>query len=406
MRRLSAGIAAESGRAATLVLIGPPFAFLLTPPGARPREDWSGKDAAMKDELRIAVLPGDGIGIEVMDACLAVLEALQRKIGTFRLATEVLPGGAALYRETGTALSEENFKKTEAADAILFGAMGLPDVRHPDGTEIAPHLEMRREYGLYAGVRPVKAFPNCRTPLRDPRAAQIDLVILRESTEGLFASRGLGTVEDDRVARDTMVISRGTCERLFEFAFKLAARRRTRGGKGRVTCVDKSNVFVSMAFFRRIFDERAARFPELRADHHYVDAMALDLVRKPWEFDVLVMENMFGDILSDLGAGLVGGMGMAPCAEIGERHALFQPAHGSAPDIAGRNLANPTAMLLSAALMLHWLGERHDLPACSEAADRLASAIAEGYRAGDVRPIEQGGTQTTTEVAKAVIQLL
>jgi 3-isopropylmalate dehydrogenase len=231
-------------------------------------------------------------------------------------------------------------------------------------------------------------------------------VILRESTEGLFASRGLGTVEDDRVARDTMVISRSTCERLFDFAFGLAARRRGRGGKGRVTCVDKANVFVSMAFFRRIFDERAGRFPGLRADHHYVDAMALDLVRKPWEFDVLVMENMFGDILSDLGAGLVGGMGMAPCAEIGERHALFQPAHGSAPDIAGGNIANPTAMLLSAALMLDWLGERHDLPACSEAADRLETALEDGYRTRTVHPIEQGGSQTTTEVAKAVIQLL
>jgi 3-isopropylmalate dehydrogenase len=134
--------------------------------------------------------------------------------------------------------------------------------------------------------------------------------------------------------------------------------------------------------------------------------MALDLVRQPWDFDVLVMENMFGDILSDLGAGLVGGMGMAPCAEIGPQHGLFQPAHGSAPDIAGRNLANPTAMLLSAALMLDWLGERHDLGACSEAAQRLESAIEDGYRSGAVHPIEQGGSQTTTEVAKAVIQLL
>ena len=360
----------------------------------------------MTTELKIAVLPGDGIGVEIMDACLAVLEALERRVGGYRLATEVLPGGAGLYRDTGTAFSDENFRKTEAADAILFGAMGLPDVRYPDGTEIAPHLEMRRDYGLYAGVRPVKAFANCRTPLADPRAAGIDLVILRKSTEGLFASRGKGTLEDDKVARDTMVITRSNCERLFDFAFRLASRRGARGGQGRVTCVDKSNVFVSMAFFRRIFDERARRFSEIRADHHYIDAMALDLVRKPWEFDVLVMENMFGDILSDLGAGLVGGMGMAPCAEIGEDHGLFQPAHGTAPDIAGQNLANPTAMLLSAALMLDWLGERHDLAACSEAAKRLETAIESGYRSGAVRPIEQGGTQTTTEVARAVIGLL
>ena len=127
----------------------------------------------MTTELKIAVLPGDGIGVEVMDACLAVLEALERRIGGYRLATEVLPGGAALYRETGTAFSDENFKKTEAADAILFGAMGLPDVRYADGTEIAPHLEMRRDYELYAGVRPVKAYPNCRAPLADPRPGSI-----------------------------------------------------------------------------------------------------------------------------------------------------------------------------------------------------------------------------------------
>jgi 3-isopropylmalate dehydrogenase len=256
------------------------------------------------------------------------------------------------------------------------------------------------------GCGQIKAYPNIHAPLADPRAGAIDLVILRESTEGLFASRGRGTVENDREARDVMVITRAICERLFEFAFRLAERRKARGGKGRVTCVDKANVFTSMAFFRKIFDERARGFPAIAADHHYVDATALDLVRKPWEFDVLVMENMFGDILSDLGAGLVGGMGMAPCGEIGERHGLFQPAHGSAPDIAGTNRANPTAMLLSAALMLDWLGERHGEPACVEAAAALERAIEAGFRIKAIRPIEQGGTQTTTEVAKAVIGML
>ncbi len=353
--------------------------------------------------FQVAVFPGDGIGAEVMGACLAVLSSLQERAGGFRLATEILPGGAALYRDTGTALSDENFRKAEAADAILFGAMGLPDVRYPDGTEISPHLVMRREFGLFAGVRPVKCFANSRTPLADPRAAMIDLVILRESTEGLFASHGKGVVEDDAVARDTMVITRPTCERLFDFACNLALRRKERGGKGRVTCVDKANVFASMAFFRKIFDERAKNFPDLQHDHHYVDATALDLVRKPWTFDVLVMENMFGDILSDLGAALVGGMGMAPCAEIGLRHGLFQPAHGSAPDIAGSNQANPTAMLLSAALMLDWLGQQHDEPACTDAAIRLERAVDDGYRSGAIRPIEQGGEQTTSEVARAVI---
>jgi 3-isopropylmalate dehydrogenase len=365
-----------------------------------------GKAAVASIEFRIAVFAGDGIGQEVMAACLAVLQALERRIGGYRLVTEGLPGGAELYRETGTALSDKSFRKAEAADAILFGAMGLPDVRYPDGTEIAPHLEMRRVFGLFAGVRPVKAYPNTRTPLADPRATDIDLIILRESTEGLFASRGRGTVEDDREARDVLVITRATCERLFDFAFELAGRRRQRGGQGRVTCVDKANVFASMAFFRKVFDERARRFPGITADHHYVDAAALDLVRKPWEFDVLVMENMFGDILSDLGAGLVGGMGMAPCAEIGERHGLFQPAHGSAPDIARTGRANPTAMLLSAALMLAWLGERHGIDRCREAASHLEGAIAAGFRTRALHPIEQGGDQTTSEMARAVVDLL
>jgi 3-isopropylmalate dehydrogenase len=209
--------------------------------------------------FQIAVFPGDGIGAEVIDACLGVLNALQERVGGFRLATEILPGGAALFRDTGTALSDENFRKAEAADAILFGAMGLPEVRYPDGTEISPHLVMRREFGLFAGVRPVKSFANSRTPLADPRGAEIDLVILRESTEGLFASHGKGVVENDAVARDTMVITRPTCERLYDFACNLAARRKERGGKGRVTCVDKANVFASMAFFRKSEEARTAR---------------------------------------------------------------------------------------------------------------------------------------------------
>jgi 3-isopropylmalate dehydrogenase len=356
--------------------------------------------------FQIAVFAGDGIGVEIMDACLAVLEVLQAKIGGFRLVLERLPGGAAAYRDTGIALSEASFRRAEAADAILFGAMGLPEVRYPDGTEIAPHLAMRREFALVAGIRPAKVYPHARLPLADPRAKAIDLVILRESTEGLFASVGKGVVEADQVARDTLVISRATSEQLFDVAFALAARRQARGGQGRVTCVDKANVFASMAFFRKVFDERAAAHPSIRADHAYVDAMALDLVRRPWAFDVLVMENMFGDILSDLAAGLVGGMGMAPCAEVGARHGLFQPAHGSAPDIMGRDLANPVAMLLSAALMLDWLGERHGVPACQAAAERLEATIEAGFRTRAIWPIEQGGSQGTKAVAHAVGALL
>jgi 3-isopropylmalate dehydrogenase len=209
------------------------------------------------------------------------------------------------------------------------------------------------------------------------------------------------------VARETLVITRDTSERLFEAAFRLAARRKERRGTpGRVTCVDKANVFVAMAFFRRIFDEVAARHPDVAAAHHYVDAAALDLVRRPWDFDVLVMENMFGDILSDLGAALVGGMGMAPSAEIGDAHGLFQPAHGSAPDIAGRSIANPTAMILSAAMMLDWLGERAGDARLAEAAGLIDAAMERGFASGRVRPHEFGGPHGTAEIGRAVAELV
>ena len=358
------------------------------------------------NEFQIAVFEGDGIGHEIMKACLRVLETLEQHSTGFRLIMETLPGGAEFYRETGLDITEEAFEKARQADAILFGAMGLPDVRFPDGTEIAPHLTMRVEFGLFAGVRPVKAYPNVPSPLADPRAAKIDLIILRECTEGLFASRGKGVVIDDQEARDTLVITRATSERLFDFAFRLAQRRKETGGKGMVTCVDKSNVFRSYAFFRKIFTERAQRFPDIKPAYHYIDAMALDLVRRPWDFDILVAENMFADVLSDLGGGIIGGMGMTPTGEIGENHALFQPAHGTAPDIAGRGIANPTAMFLSAAMMLDWLGERHHSEGCRAAAQKLETAIKTGFETGKIQPAEFGGPHGTEDITKAIIELI
>lgn len=359
---------------------------------------------AANSAFRVAVLPGDGIGVEVMEACLAILDAVVAREPGLAFRFERYPGGAAHYRATGTALSEEAFAAAAQADAILFGAMGLPDVRYPDGTEIAPQLDLRFRLELFAGVRPIRTIPGIPGPLASPRAAEIDFVLIREQTEGLFAARGKGTVEDDRVARDTMVITRAGTERVTEFAFRLAERRAAASGReGRVTCVDKANVFTSMAFFRRIFDEVAREHPRTRADHAYIDAAALSFVLRPWELDVVVTENMFGDILSDLGAALIGGMGMAPSGDIGERHALFQPCHGSAPDIAGQGRANPTAMFLSAAMMLDWLGERHDVAAATAAARRIERAVDACFRSGAVRAMELGGTDGTAAITRAVI---
>jgi 3-isopropylmalate dehydrogenase len=360
-----------------------------------------------KSEFRIVVLPGDGIGVEVMDACLAVLAPLQRRIGGFSLAYEPQPGGAAAYRDTGVAFPDTAMKACERADAILFGAMGLPDVRYPDGTEIAPQLDLRDRLELYAGVRPIRAIPGTPLPLADPRAREIDFVLVREQTEGWFYGRyneSAAPAATDEEAYDVGRVTRKASERLFEYSFHLAARRRARNPqKGRVTCVDKSNVHRGMALFNRVFWEVAQRHPALAADHSYVDAMALNLIRKPWEYDVVPTENQFGDILSDLAAGLVGGMGMAPSGDIGDRHALFQPAHGTAPDIAGRGLANPTAMLLSAAMMLDWLGERHGVLKCADAARLLEASVDRVFAERAVLTPEFGGRDGTAAVAKAVI---
>ncbi len=349
----------------------------------------------------ICVLPGDGIGVEVIAATVPLLERVAHG-APFAFRFHEHPAGALHYRATGDALPASTLEAARAADAILFGAMGWPEIRYDDGTEIAPQLDLRVALDLYAGVRPARALPGIRLPLADPRAREIDLVVVRESTEGLFASRGKGTLDDDREARDTMVITRRGCERVHDFALRLAQRRRARGRPGRVTCVDKANVFLSMAFFRRIFDERAAAFPDVDARHHYVDATALDLVRKPWEFDVLVTENMFGDILSDLTAALVGGMGMAPSGDVGDRHGLFQPCHGSAPDIAGQGKANPTATILSAAMMLDWLADRHGDDALAAAARRIECAVDAAFAPGRLVPFELGGRDGTAAIAAAV----
>ncbi len=356
--------------------------------------------------FEVAVLPGDGIGVEVTAAALEVLQALTRRIGGFSLAFRHHDCGALHYQRTGTALSEETVGALERADAMLLGAMGWPDIRYPDGTEISPQLDIREHFELYAGVRPIRLLKGLPCKLADPRAAEIDFVLVREQTEGLFFERGKTAIKDDNEARDALVITRARSERVFDFAFRLAERRKAHGRPGRVTCVDKANVLGSMAFFRRVFEQRAARFPQVAAESAYVDATALNLVMKPWAFDVMVTENMFGDILSDLAAGLIGGMGMAPSGDIGDRHALFQPAHGSAPDIAGSGKANPTATLLSCAMMLDWLAERHRLPICADAARMLERAVEGSFASGRVRPPELGGASGTADITRAVIEAL
>jgi 3-isopropylmalate dehydrogenase len=359
-----------------------------------------------KPSYSIAVLPGDGIGGEVMDAALQVLHAVETRIGR-RFGTALHPAGAQHYLDKGVSLPDATLEACRKADAILFGAMGLPHVRGKDGTEIIPQLDIRFALDLFAGVRPIRTFGGLPGPLTDPRAAQIDLVLVRESTEGLFYARGRGHIEGEgnaQAAYDTMKITRRGTARVCDFALRLARQRRAQGKPGRVTNVDKANVFTSMAFWRQIFDERAKAFPDVLTEHAYVDAMALNLVMKPWAYDVLVTENMFGDILSDLIAALAGGMGMAPSADIGDDYALFQPAHGTAPDIVGQGIANPTAMILSAAMMLDWLAVRHGDTALADGARAIEASLAAAFATGIVRPREFGGNSSTADIVRAVIQ--
>ncbi|MFN4259182.1 MAG: isocitrate/isopropylmalate dehydrogenase family protein [Gemmataceae bacterium] len=356
----------------------------------------------------IAVLPGDGIGVDVTAEAVKVLQAAQRRDNRFTLQMTEYDCGAECYRRTGDDLPPATVQAARAADAVLLGAMGHPDIRKPDGTELIPQVTLRVLLDLYAGVRPCKLYPGVRTPLANRQPGDIDLVLIREQTEGLFAAQNAGIVLHDELTTDTLIMTRKGIQRVCDFAFRLASERRhSRTDAARkVTCVDKANIFKSYAFFRKVFDEVATRHSTIQAERTYIDAQALYLVQRPERFDVLVTENMFGDILSDLAAGLVGGMGMAPSGDIGDRHAVFQPAHGTAPDIAGQGIANPLAAILSAAMMLDWLGQRHQQPALREAADRIEQAVTEVLGEGKIKPVDQGGSATTAAVGDAVARMV
>ena len=360
----------------------------------------------MANTFEIAVFAGDGIGPEITGPTVKILRLMSEVSTGYDLSFAEAPAGAAHYAKTGESLPETSMRIAQKADAILLSAMGLPGVRYEDGTEISPQIDLRKALTLFAGVRPVTVRPGQLTPLKMPAGKEIDFVLVRESTEGLFHTQGCGQVTKDE-ARETLLITREISEKLFEFSFNLAKQRQAAGrGQGRVTCVDKANVFRAFAFFREIFDAEAAKHPDLTADHAYVDATALWMVQKPWDFDVLVTENMFGDILSDLGAGLMGGLGLAPSADIGLDHAVFQPCHGSAPDIAGQGVANPFAMILSAAMMLEWLGIKHDNDALRTDGQRLREAVESVVASGQILTRDLGGSASTKDAASAVEALL
>lgn len=346
--------------------------------------------------FHIAVLPGDGIGVDVTRETVRVLEKLETQLSGVKLAFREYSVGAGEYLRSGNPLPDDALNACAEADAVLLGAMGLPSVRWPDGREMTPQIDLREKLDLYAGPRPIRLYHGSDSPLKDYQAGEIDFVIVRENTEGLFSARLSSNSSNDE-ARDVLRLTRKGCERVIRFAFELARKRRRH-----CTLIDKANVLPSMVFFRRIFDEVAEQYPDVATQRVYVDAMALFLVRKPEAFDVIVTENMFGDILSDLAGGLVGGMGMAPSGDIGDDCAVFQPSHGTAPDIAGQGIANPVATILSAGMMLEWLGHEQTITG----ARRIEAAVQRVFDDPTKRTPDMGGTLTTTEMTNLIISAL
>lgn len=352
---------------------------------------------------RIVVIPGDGIGPELVDAAMTVLDAVRARDGGFGLEVRRVDAGARHYAETGRNISDEGLDTCQGADAVLKGPVGLPGVVRPDGTEGGLlGGTLRGGLDLYANVRPVTLWPGVSAPLAMQPGA-IDYVIVRENTEGLYASRGLG-VANAWAASDTLLMTRPGVERIVRFAFE-RARVRTGApadGVSRVTCVDKANVLKSFAFFRAIFDELAAEYPDVEAGHMYTDATAQALVLDPGRFDVIVTENFVGDLLSDLGGGTVGGIGMCASGNLGTGTAVFEPVHGSAPSLAGADRANPLSQVLSAAMMLDHLGE----PGSAEA---IRSSVWHALASGALRigadGCPAGGTAHAVDVIREELAL-
>ncbi|VTU13191.1 putative tartrate dehydrogenase/decarboxylase TtuC' [Variovorax sp. SRS16] len=356
---------------------------------------------------RIATIDGDGIGPEVCQSAVAVL---REACGSGWLDFEALDGGAGQYTRTGEVLPAATETVCRSADAILHGAAGLPGVTYADGTEVGNdlHLMLRSRLDLYANVRPIKLYPGVDGPLKRWSPGQIDYVIVRENTEGLYASRGAGINLRGEVVTDSLVMTRKGVERVARFSFALSRQRNgaPRDGKRRLTVCDKANILRSYAFFRAVTTEVSAEFSDVELDYAYADAITVHMLRKPDFYDIIVAENMFGDIISDLGAGTIGGLGMAPSAEVGDQYGLFQGAHGSAPDIAGQDAANPFATILSGVMMLRWLAQQHADPRLLAAADRIDAAVAQVLEDGRSVPRDIGGTARCSEVTHAVCRAL
>jgi 3-isopropylmalate dehydrogenase len=332
---------------------------------------------------RVALIPGDGIGPELTETTMHVLRAVQRKFN-LNLEFVELEAGDACYRKRGTALPEETIEEIRKSHVCLKGPVGE--------TAADVIVRLRMMFDLYANIRPIKSYPNVPC-LRD----DIDMVFVRENTEDLY--KGFEFKLNDDTAVALRVITRRGCERIARKAFEIAIRRNK---KRRVTAVHKANVMrLTCGLFAEVCREIAKEYPSVAFDEQYVDAASMRLIKDPQNFDVIVTTNMFGDILSDEAAQLVGGLGMAPGGNIGENFAIFEPIHGSAPTRVGKHTANPCSMILAAKMMLEWLGEKYSDQLCLKAAEAIEAGVIEALNKGLSVP-ELGGKMKTVEMGEAI----
>src|SRR5574344_2135169 len=304
-------------------------------------------------KMNIAVLPGDGIGPEIIEVALNVTKAVCKKFG-HELSYETALVGACAIDETGNPYPDSTHDLCMKSDAILFGAIGSPKYDNDPTAKVRPEqglLAMRKKLGLYANIRPVEVFPNLidRSPLRSDLVKDADFVCIRELTGGLYFGRPQGRSEDGNSAVDTCAYSREEIERILKLAYEYAGKRRKK-----LTVVDKANVLETSRLWRQIAQEMAPNYPEVETDFLFVDNAAMRLIQWPASFDVMVTENMFGDILTDEASVITGSLGLLPSASVGLHTSVFEPIHGSYPQAAGKNIANPLATVLSAAMMFEY----------------------------------------------------
>lgn len=350
-------------------------------------------------KLRIAVIGGDGIGPEVIEEAVRVADAATKQKDSSPLEWNRLPWSTAFYKKTGRMVPEDGWEQLKEHDAILFGAVGSPDV--PDHITVQGIiLPMRRMFDQYVNYRPAYLFDGVPCPLKDKAPGSIDMAIFRENTEGEYAPIGgrLYPGTPHEVAVQSAVFTRRGTERIMRAGFEAARKRRKK-----VTSISKSNALpFSMVMWDEVFNEVRADYPDVQANTLLVDAAAMDFVRRPETFDVVIASNLFGDILTDLSAIVTGSMGLAASANINperEFPSMFEPVHGSAPDIAGKGIANPLAAILSVGLMLEHLG-------LEKPAKNIRNAVAKVLKEGSSMPPDLGGTARTTEVGAAVIAAL